>query len=164
MVIANLRADLRAGLAEQSAAMPRAAGHAVQALALDLADPASAQACAASAIAQLGGLDALLNAGIDLHYRCKEGVCGTCEVKMLAGEIDHRDGVLSPAEHARGDVMMICVSGCKGPALVLDLCGRAAASLAPGRRRLSIVAKAVAQAQHQAARRTGRQKAGAQQR
>ena len=92
------------------------------------ADPASAQACAAAAIALLGGLDALLNAGIDLHYRCKEGVCGTCEVTMLAGEIDHRDGVLSPAEHARGDLMMICVSGCKGPALVLDVCGRAAAS------------------------------------
>ena len=36
VVIADLRADLRAGLAEQSAAMPRAAGHAVQALALDL--------------------------------------------------------------------------------------------------------------------------------
>ena len=88
-------------------------------------------------------LDALLTAGIDLPYCCKEGVCGTCEVKALASKIDHRDGVLSPAEHARGDVMMICVSGCKGPALVLDLCGGAAASLAPGRRRLSIVAKAV---------------------
>ncbi len=66
-------------------------------------------------------LDALLDAGFDLPYSCKEGVCGTCETKVLSGEIDHRDGVLSPAEQQKGDVMMICVSGCKGPSLVLDL-------------------------------------------
>ena len=66
-------------------------------------------------------LDALLNAGLDVPYSCKEGVCGTCETKVLSGEIDHRDGVLSPAEQQRGDVMMICVSGCKGAALVLDI-------------------------------------------
>ena len=66
-------------------------------------------------------LDALLNAGLDLPYSCKEGVCGTCETRVLSGDIDHRDGVLSPAEQQKGDVMMICVSGCKGPALVLDI-------------------------------------------
>ena len=66
-------------------------------------------------------LDALLAQGIDHPYSCKEGVCGTCETKVIAGEIDHRDGVLSPAEQQRGDLMMICVSGCKGARLVLDL-------------------------------------------
>ena len=66
-------------------------------------------------------LDALLAAGIDHPYSCKEGVCGTCETKVISGAIDHRDGVLSPAEQQRGDVMMICVSGCKGARLVLDL-------------------------------------------
>lgn len=66
-------------------------------------------------------LDALLAAGLDLPYSCKEGVCGSCETRVLAGEIDHRDGLLSATEKARGDVMMICVSGCKGSRLVLDL-------------------------------------------
>ena len=66
-------------------------------------------------------LDALLAQGIDHPYSCKEGVCGTCETRVIAGQIDHRDGVLSPAEQQRGDMMMICVSGCKGARLVLDL-------------------------------------------
>ena len=66
-------------------------------------------------------LDALLAAGIDHPFSCREGVCGTCESRVISGDIDHRDGVLSPAEQARGDVLMICVSGCKGPRLVLDL-------------------------------------------
>ena len=54
-------------------------------------------------------------------YSCKEGLCGTCETRVIAGEIDHRDSVLSPAEQQVGDVMMVCVSGCKGARLVLDL-------------------------------------------
>ena len=66
-------------------------------------------------------LDALLAHGIDHPYSCKEGVCGTCETRVISGEIDHRDGVLSPAEQQRGDLMMICVSGCKGARLVLDI-------------------------------------------
>lgn len=66
-------------------------------------------------------LQALLDQKIDVPYSCMEGVCGSCETRVLAGEIDHRDGLLSAAEKARGDVMMICVSGCKGPRLVLDL-------------------------------------------
>jgi len=66
-------------------------------------------------------LDALLDAGVDVPYSCFEGVCGTCETRVLDGEIDHRDGVLSAVERKRGDVMMVCVSRCKGARLVLDL-------------------------------------------
>ena len=66
-------------------------------------------------------LDALLDAGIDMPYSCMEGVCGTCETRVLDGEIDHRDGVLSAVERKRGDVMMVCVSRCKGERMVLDL-------------------------------------------
>lgn len=56
-------ADLRAELAEASAAALRAEGIAAQALALDLADPASVEACAAAAVQRLGGLDGLVNNG-----------------------------------------------------------------------------------------------------
>ena len=66
-------------------------------------------------------LNALLAAGIDMPYSCTEGICGTCETRVLDGEVDHRDGVLSAAERAAGQVMMVCVSGGKGPRLVLDV-------------------------------------------
>ena len=52
---------------------------------------------------------------------CGSGSCGVCETGVLAGEIDHRDRVLSAEECARGDVMMICVSRAKGDLLVLDI-------------------------------------------
>ena len=56
-------ADLRAELAQQVAATLRSQGHEVLALPLDLADPASVEACAQAAVAALGGLDGLVNNG-----------------------------------------------------------------------------------------------------
>ncbi|NKY87608.1 PDR/VanB family oxidoreductase [Nocardia veterana] len=52
---------------------------------------------------------------------CEEGYCGECETRVLEGEPDHRDDYLTEQEQEQGDVMMICVSRCKGPCLVLDL-------------------------------------------
>ncbi len=66
-------------------------------------------------------LDALLGAGVKVEHSCREGVCGACETRVLEGEPEHRDGVLSGSERAAGKVMMVCVSGCKGTRLVLDL-------------------------------------------
>lgn len=56
-------ADLRAELAEASAAALRAQGAQAHALALDLADPVSVASCASRAIELLGGLDGLVNNG-----------------------------------------------------------------------------------------------------
>jgi ferredoxin-NADP reductase len=66
-------------------------------------------------------LDALLNAGVSHDYSCREGVCGSCETKVLAGEVDHRDSILTKAERTANKTMMVCVSGCKRGPLVLDL-------------------------------------------
>ncbi|ODP35216.1 PDR/VanB family oxidoreductase [Pandoraea sp. ISTKB] len=66
-------------------------------------------------------LDTLLAAGIDAEHSCMEGVCGACETRVLDGCPDHRDSVLSASERASNKVMMICVSGCKGDRLTLDL-------------------------------------------
>ncbi|WP_306396396.1 PDR/VanB family oxidoreductase [Telluria beijingensis] len=66
-------------------------------------------------------LDALLDAGVDVDHSCREGVCGSCETAVLDGVPDHRDGVLTKAERESGATMMVCVSGCKGRRLVLDL-------------------------------------------
>lgn len=66
-------------------------------------------------------LDALLEAGIDVPFSCKEGVCGTCETPVLEGVPDHRDLILTKEEHAASRSMMICCSGSKSERLVLDL-------------------------------------------
>ncbi|MFJ2740025.1 PDR/VanB family oxidoreductase [Streptomyces sp. NPDC087440] len=66
-------------------------------------------------------LQAVRSAGVDVLYSCTEGTCGTCETDVLDGVPDHRDTVLTDAERATNETMMICVSRCKGPRLVLDL-------------------------------------------
>ncbi len=66
-------------------------------------------------------LAALLAANTDLMTSCEEGICGSCETRVLEGIPDHRDSVLSPAEQASNRSMMVCVSGCKSERLVLDL-------------------------------------------
>lgn len=66
-------------------------------------------------------LDSLLTAGIQADFSCKEGVCGACEVRVISGEVEHRDFILSSQEKKSNRSMIICVSGCKSPELVLDL-------------------------------------------
>ncbi len=66
-------------------------------------------------------LGALRGAGVEPNTSCEEGVCGSCETRVLEGTPDHRDSVLSAAEHATNKVMMVCVGGCKSARLVLDL-------------------------------------------
>ena len=66
-------------------------------------------------------LDALLDAGLDVDHSCREGICGACETGVLEGVPEHRDSVLSKSERESGKTMMVCVSGCKGGRLVLDL-------------------------------------------
>ncbi|HEY1245974.1 MAG TPA: PDR/VanB family oxidoreductase [Hyphomicrobiaceae bacterium] len=66
-------------------------------------------------------LEALNAAGIDPVRSCVQGVCGTCETRVLDGVPDHRDVILTPEERAEGRTMMICVSGARTARLVLDL-------------------------------------------
>jgi vanillate O-demethylase ferredoxin subunit len=66
-------------------------------------------------------LDAVLDAGIMANYSCSEGVCGTCETRVIEGIPDHRDLFLSPEEKAANKTIMICCSGSKSGTLVLDL-------------------------------------------
>ncbi len=64
-------------------------------------------------------LDTLRAAGIHIASSCESGSCGSCEVRLLAGEADHRDFVLS--EDKQRDRIMVCVSRARSPELVLDL-------------------------------------------
>jgi ferredoxin-NADP reductase len=54
-------------------------------------------------------------------YSCHEGICGSCEVSVLSGQIDHRDEVLSDEERDANDLMMLCVSRAHSERLVIDL-------------------------------------------
>ena len=50
-------------------------------------------------------LEVLEEAGIPILGSCYEGVCGTCEARVLEGTPDQRDSVLTDAEKAAGEVM-----------------------------------------------------------
>jgi ferredoxin-NADP reductase len=66
-------------------------------------------------------LDTLRAAGLTVPASCEQGVCGTCETRVLEGTPEHRDLLLTPAEKAAGKTMMICCSGSLSERLVLDL-------------------------------------------
>jgi ferredoxin-NADP reductase len=66
-------------------------------------------------------LDVVEEAGVLVLSSCKEGTCGTCETRVMAGEIDHRDSILTPDQQAANDVMYICVSRSAGDKLTLEL-------------------------------------------
>jgi ferredoxin-NADP reductase len=66
-------------------------------------------------------LDGLIAIGAEPTFSCQQGICGTCEVRVLEGTPDHRDMVLTEAEQAANDRMMVCCSGAKSARLVLDL-------------------------------------------
>lgn len=66
-------------------------------------------------------LEALEDAGLDLPYLCRQGVCGECRTNLLGGIPDHRDVYLNAAEHDANRTLMPCVSRCVTGPLILDL-------------------------------------------
>ena len=66
-------------------------------------------------------LAALRAANIDVQSDCEEGLCGSCEVRVLSGDVDHRDMVLTRAEREAGQRMMSCCSRARGTKMVLEL-------------------------------------------
>ena len=66
-------------------------------------------------------LQVVRECGVDAPSACEEGVCGTCESALLAGDADHRDLLLSADEREQNRSIMICVSRARSKRLVLDL-------------------------------------------
>jgi ferredoxin len=71
--------------------------------------------------ADRSALSVLQDRGIQVLTACGEGNCGSCETRVLSGAIEHRDVLLTPAQRAAGDRMMVCVSRAAGERIVLDL-------------------------------------------
>lgn len=58
-------------------------------------------------------LQAALDAGITLPYGCRNGACGSCKGKVLAGEVDHgnfQESALSAAERTAGMTLFCCAT------------------------------------------------------
>ena len=54
-------------------------------------------------------LSALQRADIWPPYSCRQGFCGTCRTRVLDGQVDHRDTLLTDPERTAG-MMLICIS------------------------------------------------------
>lgn len=66
-------------------------------------------------------LEALVAAGVPVQSSCGQGVCGSCMLRVLDGEPDHRDLFLSTEERARRDRFLPCCSRARSGMLVIDL-------------------------------------------
>jgi len=63
--------------------------------------------------------DAVLAAGVHVDVKCSDGLCGVCKCKVLSGEVEHRDFVLSRKD--RADRMILCQSRAADPDGVLEI-------------------------------------------
>jgi ferredoxin len=123
--------QLLSAVESQCAAWPPGALH-VERFAPKPAEPAAAADSPFELVLQRSGvttvvpadqtiLEVVERAGISLLSSCRIGTCGTCEQEVIAGDIDHRDSVLTEEDREVGEYMMICVSRCRSERLVLDL-------------------------------------------
>lgn len=66
-------------------------------------------------------LDIAEEHNVMLPYACREGVCGTCETRVISGKVDHRDHCLSNEQKCTNETMIVCVSRAIGNTeLVID--------------------------------------------
>ena len=66
-------------------------------------------------------LEALEHAHVPVYSSCREGICGACEVCVLAGQPEHLDSVARDKDKDPAGVIYPCVSRARTPALTLDL-------------------------------------------
>ena len=64
-------------------------------------------------------LNVLHEQGYAVDHSCTSGLCGTCKVRYIEGEVDHRDMILTSDEQL--DYLTTCISRCQSEELLLDL-------------------------------------------
>jgi reductive dehalogenase len=52
--------------------------------------------------------DMLADIGIHVDMKCSEGICGVCAARLIGGDVEHRDFVLSNKD--RGEKILLCCS------------------------------------------------------
>jgi ferredoxin-NADP reductase len=65
--------------------------------------------------ANRSALGVMLDSNPATAYSCQQGFCGTCKVKVLAGDVDRRGRTAED-----GDEMLVCVSRAKAGRVVID--------------------------------------------
>ncbi|MFV2052092.1 2Fe-2S iron-sulfur cluster-binding protein [Aliiroseovarius sp. YM-037] len=63
--------------------------------------------------------DALLAAGIHVDVKCSDGLCGVCKCGLVAGNVEHRDFVLSNKD--RASHLILCQSRAADPGGVIEI-------------------------------------------
>ena len=63
--------------------------------------------------------EVLQAAGVPVDIKCDDGICGVCKCGVIAGEVEHRDFVLSKAQ--RKGAMITCQSRAAKPGGVIEL-------------------------------------------
>lgn len=66
-------------------------------------------------------LEVLLQEGIKVPYSCQVGRCGTCELKVLKGIVDHNDSFYNEEQRNSHSTILSCVSRANSKELFLDL-------------------------------------------
>ena len=64
-------------------------------------------------------VDALAGEGIEIATSCVSGLCGTCKVGYVSGDVEHNDHILGADEQSH--CLTACVSRARSGVLVLDL-------------------------------------------
>lgn len=87
-----------------------------------LGDEFTAHLIAAGKSVRVGEEESLLRAlhriDVPLEYSCESGVCGTCVLEVVAGEVEHRDLCLDERQRAAG-LVATCVSRGRGDIRIL---------------------------------------------
>ena len=71
-------------------------------------------------------LDAALRQGLTMPYGCKDGACGSCKGRVLAGTVDHgKTQALTDADQAAGLALFCCARACSDLTLEIRQLGSA---------------------------------------
>ena len=63
--------------------------------------------------------DVLAENGVHIDVKCSDGICGVCKCKLVAGNVDHRDFVLSNKQ--RETAIILCQSRAAEPDGVVEV-------------------------------------------
>jgi dimethylamine monooxygenase subunit B len=66
-------------------------------------------------------LDALLEEGIQTPYSCRAGRCGTCELNVIHGKVEHFDMFYNEEQKSSHKVILPCVSRAASKKLILAI-------------------------------------------
>lgn len=65
--------------------------------------------------------DALLAAGVHVDVKCSDGLCGVCKCGLIAGDVEHRDFVLSNKDRETAVILCQSRAAAKDAVIEIDL-------------------------------------------